>query len=143
MRVACALYDLTIGWERCLSQKYTHKQTNKHERGKLPNKHGRRTFGADTGHGCCRRPERLAQLCVIPAYRGRQPRRRGCPRAWGESQKCTSKGIGRRGKVLKHRSSLQKSPCPVVICPYLCCSESRKWPSIRSQPSPLTETAGL
>ena len=27
------------------------------------------------------------------------------------------------GIVLKHRSSLQKSLCPVVICPYLCSSE--------------------
>ena len=39
------------------------------------------------------------------------------------SQKCTSKGISRQGIVLKHRDSLQKSLCPVVICPYLCSSE--------------------
>ena len=34
-------------------------------------------------------------------------------------QKCTSKGIRRRGTVLKHRNSLQRRLCPVVICPYL------------------------
>ena len=38
-------------------------------------------------------------------------------------QKCTSKGTGRQGIVSKPRSSLQKSPCPVVICPYLRSSE--------------------
>ena len=38
-------------------------------------------------------------------------------------QKCTSNGIRRQGTVLKHRSSLQKSLCPVAICPYLCSSE--------------------
>ena len=31
-------------------------------------------------------------------------------------QKCRSKGIRRLGIVLKHRSSLQRSMCPVVIC---------------------------
>ena len=30
-------------------------------------------------------------------------------------RKCTSKGI-----MLKHRNSLQKSLCPIVICPYSC-----------------------
>ena len=35
------------------------------------------------------------------------------------------KGIWRQGIVLKHRSSLQKSQCPVVICPYLCSSDPR------------------
>ena len=34
------------------------------------------------------------------------------------AQKCTGKGIGRQGIVLKRRKSLQKSRCPVVICPY-------------------------
>ena len=33
------------------------------------------------------------------------------------SQKCTSKGIRRQGIVSAHRNSLQKSLCPVVICP--------------------------
>ena len=32
---------------------------------------------------------------------------------------CSAKGIRRQGIVLKHRNSLQKSPCPVVICPSL------------------------
>ena len=40
------------------------------------------------------------------------------------SQACTIKGIRPQGTVLKHRSSLQKSLCPVVICPYLCSSDS-------------------
>ena len=40
------------------------------------------------------------------------------------SQKCTRKGIWRQGIVLKYRNSLQKSLCPVVLCPYLCSSES-------------------
>ena len=40
-------------------------------------------------------------------------------------QKCTSKDIWRQGIVSKHRNSLQKSLCPVVICPYLCSSETR------------------
>ena len=39
------------------------------------------------------------------------------------SQKCTSKGIRRKGIVLKHRSSLQRSLYPVVVCPYLCSSD--------------------
>ena len=39
------------------------------------------------------------------------------------SWKCTMKVIWRQGIVLKHGSSLQKSLCPVVICPYLCSSE--------------------
>ena len=48
------------------------------------------------------------------------------PRRGGDRrQKCTSKGIWRQGIVLKHRNSLQKSICPVVICPYLCSSEGR------------------
>ena len=34
------------------------------------------------------------------------------------------RSIGRRGVVLKQRGSLQKSPCPVVICPYLCSSDA-------------------
>ena len=38
-------------------------------------------------------------------------------------QKCTSKGIWRQGRVLKHRNSLHKSLCPVVTCPYLCSSD--------------------
>ena len=38
-------------------------------------------------------------------------------------QKCTSKGIWRQGIVSKHGNSLQKSLCPVVICPYLCSSD--------------------
>ena len=38
-------------------------------------------------------------------------------------QSYTSNGIGRQGIVLECRSSLQKSLCPVVICPYLCSSE--------------------
>ena len=42
-------------------------------------------------------------------------------------QKCTSKGIWRQGIVLKHRNSLQKSLCPVVIiCPYSCSSDISK-----------------
>ena len=41
------------------------------------------------------------------------------------AQKCTSKGIWRQGIVLKHRKILQKSLCPVFICPYLCSSEWR------------------
>ena len=44
------------------------------------------------------------------------------------SHKCTSKVIGRQGIELKHRNSLQKSLCPVVICPYLCSSESPTGP---------------
>ena len=32
--------------------------------------------------------------------------------------------VRRQGIVLKHRNSLQKSLCPVVICPYLCSSET-------------------
>ena len=39
-------------------------------------------------------------------------------------QKCTSKGIRRQGVVSKHRSSLEKSLCPAVVCPYLCSSEA-------------------
>ena len=38
-------------------------------------------------------------------------------------QECTSKGVWRQGILLKHRSSSQKSLCPVVVCPYLCSSE--------------------
>ena len=38
-------------------------------------------------------------------------------------RKCTRKGIWRQGIVLKHRDSLQKSLCSVVICPSLCSSE--------------------
>ena len=38
-------------------------------------------------------------------------------------QKCRSEGIRRQGIVLKRRISLQKSLCPVVICPYLCSSD--------------------
>ena len=34
-----------------------------------------------------------------------------------------SKGIWRQGKVLKPRSSWQKSLCPVATCPYLCSSD--------------------
>ena len=41
----------------------------------------------------------------------------------GTSKRSTSQGIGRQGIVLKHRNSLQKSQCPVAICPYLCSSE--------------------
>ena len=40
-------------------------------------------------------------------------------------QKSRSKGIWRQGIVLKHRNSLQKSLCPVVICPCLCSPEFR------------------
>ena len=40
-------------------------------------------------------------------------------------RKCTSKDILRQGVVLKHMDSLQKSLCPVVICPYLCRSDLR------------------
>ena len=36
-----------------------------------------------------------------------------------------STGIWRQGIVLKHRISLRKSLCPVVICPYFCNSEQR------------------
>ena len=32
--------------------------------------------------------------------------------------------IWRQGIVLKRRNSLQRSLCPVVICPYLCSSDS-------------------
>ena len=39
------------------------------------------------------------------------------------SQKCTSKDIRRQGIMLKHRSSLQKSLCPVVVRPFSCSSE--------------------
>ena len=53
---------------------------------------------------------------------GRSRRRRGCRRP----QKCTSKGTGRHGIVLKHRNSLHKSLCPVVICPHVCSSEGRQ-----------------
>ena len=42
-----------------------------------------------------------------------------------DTQKCTSKGKIRQGIVLNHRKSLQKSLCPVVICLYLCSSETR------------------
>ena len=40
-------------------------------------------------------------------------------------RKCTSKGIGQQGIVLKHWISLQKEPslCTVVKCPYLRSSE--------------------
>ena len=38
-------------------------------------------------------------------------------------QKGTSKGLWQQGIVLKHRNSLQRSLCPVVICPYLCSSD--------------------
>ena len=47
--------------------------------------------------------------------------RTGCPVK--QESKCTSKSIWRQGIVLKHRNSLQKSLCPVVICPYFCSSE--------------------
>ena len=40
-------------------------------------------------------------------------------------KKCTSKGIWRRVIVLKRGNSLQKSLCPVVLCPYLRSSELR------------------
>ena len=40
-------------------------------------------------------------------------------------QKCTSKGIWRQGIVSKHDNSLQKSLCPVVMCPYLHSSDVR------------------
>ena len=43
------------------------------------------------------------------------------------SKKRTSKSTGRQGAVLKHRNSLQKSLCPVVICPYLCSSERTRY----------------
>ena len=38
-------------------------------------------------------------------------------------QECTSKDIWRQGIASRHRISLQKSLCPVVICPYLCSSD--------------------
>ena len=39
-------------------------------------------------------------------------------------QKYTGKGTWRQGIVVKHRNSSYKGLCPVVICPYLCSSES-------------------
>ena len=45
----------------------------------------------------------------------------------GQTQQCASKGIRREGIVLKHRNSLQKSLCPVVIRPYLCSSDRPAW----------------
>ena len=40
----------------------------------------------------------------------------------------------------KHRNSLQKSLCPVVICPYLCSSEQSK--ETPQNPSPWEISAG-
>ena len=44
--------------------------------------------------------------------------------AWWKDQKCSSKGIWRQGIVLNNRIPIQKSLCPVVICPYFCSSET-------------------
>ena len=49
----------------------------------------------------------LSQLCPLRAE------------ASSKHQKCTSKGIWRQGIGSKRRNSLQKSLCPVVICPCL------------------------
>ena len=43
------------------------------------------------------------------------------------NQKCTSKGIGRRGVVLKHRNSLQRSLWPVALCPHLRSSDKQSY----------------
>ena len=59
----------------------------------------------------------------LNCFSGSKPVNTGCRIAWNIDQKCTSEGIWRQGIVLKHRNSLQKSLCPVVICPYLCSSE--------------------
>ena len=40
-------------------------------------------------------------------------------------QKCIGAYDYRQGIVLKHRHSLRKSPCPVVVCPYLCSSDTQ------------------
>ena len=42
----------------------------------------------------------------------------------GQFQNCARKGIRRQGIALTYRNSLQKSLCPVVICPYLCSSDN-------------------
>ena len=51
--------------------------------------------------------------------RMRTPRSLAQTRARRSSARCTR----RQGIVLKHRNSLQKSLCPVVMCPYLCSSD--------------------
>ena len=55
-----------------------------------------------------------------------------------ETQKCTSRGIGRQGIVLKHRNSYKRAYCPVVLCPSLCSSGMRDFgPPFQALPVPL------
>ena len=51
------------------------------------------------------------------------PARRTVSSAAPSIRSAQRKGIWRQGVVLKHRSSLEKSLCPVVISPYLCSSD--------------------
>ena len=80
-------------------------------------------------------------LCSSCCWRASVARRRAsvdeaCLRVFysrNTIQKCTSKDIWRQGIVLKHRISLNKSLCPVVICPYLCSSKFKKMNGILSE----------
>ena len=93
-------------------------------------------------------------LCMSHVYGWPTPFGKSSSRAastfsWGHdrlprrpTQKCTSKGIGKQGIVLKPRNSFQKSLCPVVICPCLCSSDLRPSSRLRN-PSPRSFEAHL
>ena len=80
-------------------------------------------FVTDPGSTRNRDPRRAPGRSAAAPPRAAPRRPRRGPQAG--PQKCTSTGRWRQGIVSKPRSSLQKSLCPVVTCPYLCSSEGR------------------
>ena len=124
--------DKPYPWNPWLPEIETLHSESKHEQGKCEHTNCLNPLQLNPwGHS---QTQRLQQYRLGFADASWGPPRRGSAagagrcssRAGGRCpRKRTSKGTGRQGMLSKHRNSLQKNLCPVVI-PYLCSSGRRQ-----------------